>query len=166
MRSVRLLAASVLSLLLAACATAPGPNADTAGTSAFTSTGQAAAPVVNVDQQPVASLKGPAKDLWARIRQGFSMPDLQSSAVDDRTDWYAQRPDAFRRMVERSSRYLYHIVEELERRNMPTELALLPFVESAFNPQAVSTAKAAGMWQFIPSTGKTYNLKQNVFQDE
>lgn len=94
------------------------------------------------------------------------MPDLQSSAVDDRTDWYAQRPDAFRRMVERSSRYLYHIVEELERRNMPTELALLPFVESAFNPQAVSTAKAAGMWQFIPSTGKTYNLKQNVFQDE
>lgn len=166
MRSVRLLAATVLSLLLAACATAPGPNADTASTSASTVSGQASAPVVNIDQQPVASLKGPAKDLWARIRQGFSMPDLQSSAVDDRTDWYAQRPDAFRRMVDRSNRYLYHIVEELERRNMPTELALLPFVESAFNPQAVSSAKAAGMWQFIPSTGRTYNLKQNVFQDE
>ena len=166
MRSVRLLAASVLSLLLAACATAPAPNADTASTSASASTSGKNAPVVNVDQQPVASLKGPAKDLWARIRQGFSMPDLQSSAVDDRADWYAQRPEAFQRMVERSNRYLYHIVEELERRNMPTELALLPFVESAFNPQAVSSAKAAGMWQFIPSTGRTYNLKQNVFQDE
>lgn len=166
MRSVRLLAASVFSLLLAACATAPAPNADTASTSAVSSTSGNDGPVVNVDQQPVASLKGPAKDLWARIRQGFSMPDLQSSAVDDRADWYAQRPEAFRRMVDRSNRYLYHIVEELERRNMPTELALLPFVESAFNPQAVSSAKAAGMWQFIPSTGKTYNLRQNVFQDE
>ncbi|AEG68865.1 transglycosylase SLT domain-containing protein [Ralstonia solanacearum] len=166
MRSVRLLAASVFSLLLAACATAPAPNADTASTSAVSSSSGNDGPVVNVDQQPVASLKGPAKDLWARIRQGFSMPDLQSSAVDDRADWYAQRPEAFRRMVDRSNRYLYHIVEELERRNMPTELALLPFVESAFNPQAVSSAKAAGMWQFIPSTGKTYNLRQNVFQDE
>ncbi|WP_057395275.1 transglycosylase SLT domain-containing protein [Ralstonia solanacearum] len=166
MRFVRLLAASVFSLLLAACATAPAPNADTASTSAVSSTSGNNGPVVNVDQQPVASLKGPAKDLWARIRQGFSMPDLQSSAVDDRADWYAQRPEAFRRMVDRSNRYLYHIVEELERRNMPTELALLPFVESAFNPQAVSSAKAAGMWQFIPSTGKTYNLRQNVFQDE
>ncbi len=166
MRSVRLLAASVFSLLLAACATAPAPNADTASTSAVSSSSGNDGPVVNVDQQLVASLKGPAKDLWARIRQGFSMPDLQSSAVDDRADWYAQRPEAFRRMVDRSNRYLYHIVEELERRNMPTELALLPFVESAFNPQAVSSAKAAGMWQFIPSTGKTYNLRQNVFQDE
>ncbi len=94
------------------------------------------------------------------------MPDLEGTLVDDRTQWYAQRPEYMERMVARSSRYLYHIVEELERRNMPTELALLPFVESAFNPQAQSSAKAAGMWQFIPSTGKTYKLKQNMFRDE
>jgi membrane-bound lytic murein transglycosylase D len=69
-------------------------------------------------------------------------------------------------MTERSRKYMFHIVEELERRNMPTELALLPFIESAFNPQAVSTAKAAGMWQFIPSTGKYFDLKQNTFRDD
>ena len=62
--------------------------------------------------------------------------------------------------------YLFHIVEELERRDMPTELALLPFVESAFNPQAMSSARAAGMWQFIPSTGRFFDLKQNVFRDD
>jgi membrane-bound lytic murein transglycosylase D len=70
------------------------------------------------------------------------------------------------RMTERSRKYLFHIVEELERRNMPTELALLPFIESAFNPEAVSSAKAAGMWQFMPATGKYFDLKQNMFRDE
>jgi membrane-bound lytic murein transglycosylase D len=74
-----------------------------------------------------------------------------------------QPPDYMQRMTERSSKYLFHIVEELERRNMPTELALLPFIESAFNPQAVSSAKAAGMWQFMPATGNYFDLKQNAF---
>jgi membrane-bound lytic murein transglycosylase D len=69
-------------------------------------------------------------------------------------------------MTERSKKYLFHIVEELELRNMPTELALLPFIESAFNPQAVSSAKAAGMWQFMPATGKYFELKQNAFRDD
>ena len=69
-------------------------------------------------------------------------------------------------MTERSRKYLFHVVEELERRNMPTELALLPFIESAFNPQAVSSARAAGMWQFMPATGQTFDLKQNVFRDD
>jgi membrane-bound lytic murein transglycosylase D len=69
-------------------------------------------------------------------------------------------------MTGRSQKYLYHIVEELEQRHMPTELALLPFIESAFNPQALSVAKAAGMWQFVPGTGRDYNLKQNMWQDE
>jgi membrane-bound lytic murein transglycosylase D len=69
-------------------------------------------------------------------------------------------------MTDRSRKYLFHIVEELERRNMPTELALLPFIESAFNPQAVSSARAAGMWQFMPATGKDFDLKQNVFRDD
>lgn len=69
-------------------------------------------------------------------------------------------------MTDRSKKYLFHVVEELELRNMPTELALLPFIESAFNPQAVSSAKAAGMWQFMPATGKYFELKQNAFRDD
>jgi membrane-bound lytic murein transglycosylase D len=105
-------------------------------------------------------------DLWGRIRRGFAMGDLQSDLVTSQEQWYATRPDYIGRMTERSSKYLYHIVEELERRNMPTELALLPFIESAFNPQAVSGAKAAGMWQFMPATGKYFSLKQSVFKDD
>jgi membrane-bound lytic murein transglycosylase D len=94
------------------------------------------------------------------------MPDLDNDLVRDREAWYAARPDYMVRMTERSRKYLFHIVEELERRNMPTELALLPFIESAFNPEAVSSAKAAGMWQFMPATGKYFDLKQNIFRDE
>ena len=105
-------------------------------------------------------------DLWARIRRGFTMNDLSSQLVTSQEQWYATRPSYIGRMTERSSKYLYHVVEELERRNMPTELALLPFIESAFNPQAVSSAKAAGMWQFMPATGKYFSLKQNVFRDD
>lgn len=105
-------------------------------------------------------------DLWARIRRGYAMNDLSSELVTSHEHWYATRPSYIGRMTERSSKYLYHVVEELERRNMPTELALLPFIESAFNPQAVSGAKAAGMWQFMPATGKYFALKQNVFRDD
>lgn len=108
----------------------------------------------------------PPADIWERIRVGFAMPDLQSDLVRDREQWYSSRPDYFRRMTERGSKYLFYIVEELERRNMPSELALLPFIESAFNPQAVSSAKAAGMWQFMPATGKHFELKQNMFRDD
>lgn len=108
----------------------------------------------------------PPADLWERIRRGFAMPDLQSNLVPGREQWYAARPEALENMAERSRKYLFHIVEELERRGLPTELALLPFIESAFNPQAYSHARAAGMWQFIPSTGKLYQLKQNAFRDD
>lgn len=113
----------------------------------------------------IASLS-PPKDIWERIRNGYAMPNLDNDLVHDREQWYATRPDYIFRMTERSKKYLFYIVEELELRNMPTELALLPFVESAFNPQAVSTAKAAGMWQFMPATGRTFELKQNVFRDD
>jgi membrane-bound lytic murein transglycosylase D len=114
---------------------------------------------------PVAEVDVPA-DLWERIRRGFAMPDLAVDQVQDRERWYADRPDYIQRMTARSSKYLYHIVEELEQRNMPTELALLPFIESAFNPQAVSSARASGMWQFMPRTGKHFDLKQNAFRDD
>lgn len=104
-------------------------------------------------------------DLWERMRRGFAMPDLDGPLVVRRQAWYAERPEQMGIMVERSRRYLFHIVEELERRGMPTELALLPMVESAFNPMANSSARASGLWQFIPSTGKNYNLEQNWWYD-
>jgi len=118
-----------------------------------------------IPSRPISSTV-PPKELWERIRMGFAMPNLQSELVTDREQWYASRPDYMLRMTDRSSKYLFHIVEELERRQMPTELALLPYIESAFNPQAVSSAKAAGMWQFMPATGKDFDLKQNAFQDD
>jgi len=105
-------------------------------------------------------------DLWERIRKGFAIPDLNNPLVATQTTWYSARPEYIQRISQRGSRYLFHVVQELEKRKMPTEIALLPFIESAFNPQAFSSAKAAGMWQFIPSTGRDYNLKQNAFRDD
>ncbi len=105
-------------------------------------------------------------DLWARLRRGFLMPDLNTPLVQESEQWYASRPDHVQRMAERGSRYLFHIIEEVVQRGMPAELALLPFIESAFNPQALSSAQAAGIWQFIPSTGSAYDLRQNIFRDD
>jgi len=105
-------------------------------------------------------------DLWARVRQGLAVPDLQNERVEKWQQWYASRPDYVQRMTERGGRYLFHIVEEVNKRGLPTELALLPFIESAFNPQAMSSAKASGMWQFIPGTGRDFALRQNLFRDD
>jgi membrane-bound lytic murein transglycosylase D len=107
----------------------------------------------------------PADDLWQRIRQGFAMTDLDNELVREKTAYYVARPDYLQRVFERSRIYLYHIVEELEKRGLPTELALLPMVESAFNPMAYSRAHASGLWQFIPGTGRRYELKQNWWYD-
>jgi membrane-bound lytic murein transglycosylase D len=116
---------------------------------------------------PIAAPPAPdAGDLWERIRRGFAIPDLETKLAANRTTWYAAQPDYMDRMAQRASLYLFHIVEEIEKRGMPTELALLPFVESAMQPEAVSSAKAAGLWQFIPSTGKIYALEQNHWQDQ
>ncbi len=113
------------------------------------------------------TLPGPGQaDMWERIRQGFGIPDLDNAQVATQIDWHSARPEHLEKTGNRASRYLYYVVEELEKRNMPTELALLPFIESAFDPQAYSKAHAAGMWQFIPSTGLHFKLKQNSFRDE
>jgi membrane-bound lytic murein transglycosylase D len=88
---------------------------------------------------PTIDLTTPPDDLWQRMRNGFSMPDLDSPLVADRQAWYLNRPDLLKRIFERSRRYLHHIVSELEKRGMPTELALLPVVESSFNPLAYSS---------------------------
>jgi membrane-bound lytic murein transglycosylase D len=119
--------------------------------------------------QPAATLKADdykEADLWARIRSGYAIPDLDNSLVDKHIQYYSSRPDYMNRISGRASLYLYHVVQELEKRNMPTELALLPIIESAFNPQALSTANAVGIWQFMPGTGRDFNLQQNMFKDE
>jgi membrane-bound lytic murein transglycosylase D len=104
--------------------------------------------------------------VWERIRRGFAMPDLDTKAAANSTRWYAAQPDYIGRMGSRAIPYLFHIVEEIEKRGLPTELALLPFVESAMQPEAESHAKAVGLWQFIPSTGKLYALEQNAWHDQ
>ena len=105
-------------------------------------------------------------DLWQRVRNGFGIADLDDDFVRKREYYYARQPEYVQRMADRGTRYLFHIVEEVQKRNLPSELALLPFIESAFNPQAMSSARAAGMWQFMPATGRHFDLKQNVFRDD
>ena len=107
-----------------------------------------------------------ANDIWDRIRRGFGMPDLDTDVVAEQQLFYLNRPAFLKKVFERGGRYLYHIVDELERRGMPTELALLPMVESSYNPMAYSRAHASGLWQFIPSTGRNYNLTQDKWVDE
>ncbi len=104
-------------------------------------------------------------DLWQRIISGYDMPEVDSELTAKHESWYAARPEYVKRMVDRSQKYLYHIVGEVEKRGMPTEIALLPMVESAYNPQAYSRSHASGIWQFIPSTGKDFGLKQNWWVD-
>lgn len=107
----------------------------------------------------------PDPDLWQRIRVGFALEPLDSPLVQEHEAWYASRPDYIKRFVDRGSRYLHYIVEQVEKRGMPTEIALLPVVESAFTPRAMSRSKASGIWQFIPRTGKNFGLTQDWWRD-
>jgi len=108
----------------------------------------------------------PPLDVWERIRRGYAVPNLNSPLVEKWTAYYAAHPQSLQRMADRSGKYLYYIVDEINRRGLPTELALLPFVESAYNPNAYSSARASGLWQFIPSTGTAFNLEQNYWRDQ
>lgn len=113
----------------------------------------------------LASSLNEVDDVWQRIRAGFAMEELDSPLIARHENWYASRPDYVLRMSERARRYLFYIVEEVERRGMPSEIALLPMIESAFNPVAYSSSHASGIWQFIPSTGKHFGLQQNWWYD-
>ena len=104
-------------------------------------------------------------DIWQRIRSGYAIPEQENKLTTRYEQWYARQPDYVSRMTDRAKRYLYFIVEEVEKRGMPMEIALLPMIESAFNPGAYSTARASGIWQFIPSTGKNFGMKQNWWYD-
>ncbi len=136
-----------------------------AGAFAAPSTQAPASPAAIPDAFDDPDVPMPDPDLWQRIRKGFLLEPLDSPLVAEHENWYSNRPDYIKRFVDRGSRYLHHIVEEVEKRNMPTEIALLPVVESAFNPLAYSRSKASGLWQFIPSTGKNYGLSQDWYKD-
>ncbi|WP_273427061.1 LysM peptidoglycan-binding domain-containing protein [Marinobacter sp.] len=106
-------------------------------------------------------------DLWNRLRSGFALNhDVDNERVRDQLNWYASHPGYIDRVVERGSRYLHYIISETEKRGLPAEFALLPVVESAFDPFAYSHGRAAGLWQFIPSTGKYFGLTQSWWHDD
>ena len=113
-----------------------------------------------------SALDSQRTNLWDRLRNNWAIPDLEGERVGKWEQFYARQPDYVQRMMARGGRYLFHIIEEVEKRKLPAELALLPFIESAFNPQAHSRASASGMWQFMPATGKDFELRQNVFRDD
>ena len=116
----------------------------------------------NISSQP--------KSIWPRLKNGFSFksrPSKKAKKIIKKYEtWYKNRPEYIERMLVRSEKYLFHVVEQVQLRGMPTEIALLPMIESAYNPLAKSRMKAMGMWQFIPSTGKVYGLKQNWWRDD
>ncbi|HXW75381.1 MAG TPA: LysM peptidoglycan-binding domain-containing protein [Steroidobacteraceae bacterium] len=152
-------------------ASASSPPAEVAGTAPPTApaavAAQAAPSAVSGGPTQVAGLN-PAQyaDLFDRMRAGFRLEDeSEHHAVDQQLRWYAANPDYLERAFARADLYLYHIVTELERRGMPEELALLPVVESAFEPYAYSRARASGLWQFISDTGSRYGLKQDWWYD-
>jgi membrane-bound lytic murein transglycosylase D len=143
--------------VLVGCATAPEPVAGprTSPAPAAVLNGEAATAQLEAYAEQARPAPAPRgrldplddaarSDLWQRVRDGFAMADLDNDLVRTWEQWYASRPEYVERMTTRGGRYLFHIVEEADRRGMPLELALLPFIESAFNPQAVSVARAAG----------------------
>ena len=169
---LRSLATAFAALLMAAgCAQVPTAESD-AMAQAETPAVQpasvpeaAAAPAPPPEQARAPEPPPPPADVWARMRPGFRLTPVSTPLVQEWEQYYAKRPDYVARMIDRGSRYLYHVIEEVERRRMPAEVALLPMIESAYNPQAYSRAHASGMWQFIPSTGKLYGLRQNYWYD-
>jgi membrane-bound lytic murein transglycosylase D len=175
-------AAAVLTLALAACAiTPPLPSTPLAFSPPAEKVPEPPVVAVAPEREPdpqfatggdpnsvtnaTLQLRSEYGDLWARIRNGFALPDLDTPHVRQAEEWYVSRPEYVARMIERSRRYLYYIVGEVEKRGMPLEAALLPMIESAYNPMAYSSSRASGIWQFIPSTGKMYGMQQNWWID-
>ena len=122
-------------------------------------------PLTEVAPEELDVINVGSDDLWQRIKKGYAMPTSKSSLVANHERFFSAKPEYVQRMVERSQKYLFHIVEEVEKRGMPTEIALLPMIESAYNPQAYSRSRASGIWQFMPATGKFFGLKQNWWVD-
>ncbi len=147
------------------------PTAEPAPASGATETqSSVSAPPVDAAAELSSALPPPQppepSNLWERIRAGFKLAPLDTPLTRRHERAFASQPEYLARIVERSRRYLFHIVQEVENRGMPSEIALLPIVESAFNPRAYSRAHASGIWQFIPETGRRHGLEQTWWRDE
>jgi membrane-bound lytic murein transglycosylase D len=183
---------ALVALLVGACAEVPlAPQESLPGTAVQSAPAKEPSPVVvqntslvlatepppavaqNVSPAPAAAPLPEAAetappqpaDMWERLRAGFRIPDMDNKRVRMWERYYSDRPDYVEFIVELGSHYLYYVVQEVERRNMPAEIALLPMIESAYNPYAYSRSHASGMWQFIRSTAKVYGLRQNYWYD-
>ena len=152
-----------LAVFLSGCASTGDWSSDTP---TKTNPNSSKATRVDLKSQSVSKVYAPSDNLWIRIRDGFRMEPMNTPIEIEQVRWLSARPEYVNRSMMRSSRYLFYIVQEVNARNMPTEIALLPFVESAFVTHAKSSAKAMGLWQFMPATGKDFRLTQNVFRDE
>jgi membrane-bound lytic murein transglycosylase D len=168
-------------LLLAACAQQPAkaPKREPVTITVPEPASPAEAPIAPADASPSAgatpSLTMPREwqhhngedydDLFDRMRAGFAFDEVQEPAIDVQLSWFEHNSDYLERVFQRGQRYLYHIITEVEARGMPLEFALLPVVESAYEPFAYSPSRAAGLWQFIPDTGSRYGLKRDWWYD-
>lgn len=169
---LRIFTLSLLPLVLAGCLQQQARQDDT-GTAVETTAADAAVPAQQ--SEPVATLWltpdlpgalcEPPQDLWDRIRTGMALQDREHPGIRNDLEWYASHQAYLDRVATRATPYLHLLVEAVEERNMPTEIALLPVVESAFQPFAYSHGRAAGLWQFIPGTGRRFDLKQNWWYD-
>lgn len=163
----------IFSVLLSACATLQSSDESQPPQAAqYTVLGDAAFPALLTDKDVEKHIDDkntvaqPSRhDLWQRIRDGFELTDVDHPRVQRQLDWYTKHPKYMERVVERARPYMHFIVEAVEEKGIPTELALLPIVESAFQPFAYSHGRASGIWQFISSTGRRYGLEQNWWYD-
>jgi len=172
-RSKKSLLTALCLLALAGCATSsPQPPTDAAQGPADTPAPPSTVTTATPDE-PQAPANGTAHlqnpelypDVWSRMRAGFAMKPLEGNLVQIHERWFASNPQYMVRMTERARIYLHHIVKEIEKRGLPTELALLPAIESAYQPYAYSRARAVGLWQFIAPTGRLYGLRMNWWYD-
>ena len=157
---IRFLSLSLISLFLSGCVNQPVQE-DTNLISKIETIIVASNEVLTEDELfPYTQL-----DTWERIRNGFDLPDVKHKRIEQELNWFKRHPEYMKRVVERARPYLHYIIETVEAAGLPSEIALLPIVESAFQPFAYSHGRAAGIWQFIPATGKQYGLKQNWWYD-
>jgi membrane-bound lytic murein transglycosylase D len=168
-------------LLLTACAVPPASNqppttpavavVDTPGPAATDPESVPTGQTLLAAAEPVAGIHvlgyapPPITNLWQALRDDFGLPQQDNPRIDVQRQWYAKHPRYMQRVTERARRYAWYIHQELQARDMPAEIALLPIVESAYDPFAYSHGRAAGLWQFIPSTGKRFGLTQNWWYD-
>jgi len=177
--SLRIVSYLVISLFITACTTSPEAiqpkqqQTITPSPKQEPATVSASLPVIShviTDPTEPATATLPAlptevTDVWIRLRNNYSLPALENKRIQREVDWYARHPNYMDRVNKRATPYMHYIVSEIEQRGMPGEIALLPIVESAFQPFAYSHGRAAGIWQFIPGTGRNYGLKQNWWYD-